>query len=120
MVTGSLTRPRVTANLAANRFSVDGRRFDALTLDASVSSAGAAVSKGSLSRGAMQAQFTASVGLQNWKATPSQPLTATASVRNGDLADIMVLAGQPGADYSGALSANVNVSGTVGNPLGTG
>ena len=119
VVTGSLTRPRVTANLAANRFSVDGRRFDALTLDASVSSAGAAVSNGSLSRGAMQAQFTASVGLQNWKATPSQPLTATASIRNGDLADIMVLAGQPGADYSGALSANVNVSGTVGNPLGT-
>ena len=42
----------------------------------------------------------------------------TASVRNGDLADVMVLSGQPPVGYSGALSMNANVNGTIGNPDG--
>ena len=40
-------------------------------------------------------------------------------MRNGDLADVMVLAGQPAGGYSGALSMDASVAGTIGNPTGT-
>jgi translocation and assembly module TamB len=119
VVTGRLTSPNITGHLAMNRFLVEGRQFDALALDMAGSSSRAAVSNASLSRGAMQAQFGASLGLKNWKATPNQPLSAEASVRNGDLADAMALAGQATAGYSGALSADVKVAGTLANPRGT-
>ena len=113
-----LSSPRITGHLAASRFSVEGRQFDRLDLDAVVSAAGAAVRNGSLTRGAMQAHFSASVGLRKWKALPNEPITADATVNNGDLADMVALAGRPAADYSGLLVASVRISGTVGNPRG--
>src|SRR5581483_1803151 len=58
-------------------------------------------------------------GLRNWKTSPRQRVSAEASVRNGDLADFMVLAGQPGEGYSGAVTADAHVGGTLGNPSGT-
>ena len=44
----------------------------------------------------------------------------TGSIQNGDLADLLALAGQPSSGYSGQLSANVSVNGTLGNPKGAG
>ncbi|HWC00867.1 MAG TPA: translocation/assembly module TamB domain-containing protein [Bryobacteraceae bacterium] len=118
-VTGSLSSPQIAGHLAVNRFSVEGRRFDDLALDAAASPSRATVSNGTLRRGPMQTQFAAAVGLAKWKATPDQPVSLDASVRDGDLADVMVLAGQPPAGYSGPLSADAHVRGTVGNPTGT-
>ena len=119
-VTGMLTTPRINGHLAVGRFNVQGRQFDKLEADAAVSGTGAAIRNGLLSRGPMQAQFSATVGLNNWRALPNQPVTADASIRNGDLADVVALAGQPSGDYTGMLSANLRLSGTVGNPIGAG
>jgi translocation and assembly module TamB len=118
-VTGMLTSPRIAGHFAVSRFSVEGRQFDKLDADAALSSSGAAIRNGSLNRGAMQAIFTGTVGLSDWKALPNQPVTADASIQNGDLADMLALAGQPSSDYSGMLSANLHLSGTVGNPRGS-
>lgn len=117
-VSGSLSSPHISGHLAVNRFSVAGRQFDNLAADVAASSSGAAISNGVLNRGAMQAQFSGKAGLKNWTPTPNQPLLADASVRNGDLADVLALAGQPSAGYSGTLSANAHVTGTIGNPRG--
>ena len=117
-VTGGLSSPRITAHVAASRFSAEQRQFDALALDAAASSSGAAVSNASVTRGPMQIEFSASVGLRDWKALPREPIASVAAIRNADLADVMALAGQPSAGYSGALTAGLKVSGTVGNPLG--
>lgn len=117
-LTGGLTSPHIAGHLAATHFSVEGRQFDNLSLDAAAAKSGASVRNGTLTRGAMQAQFSAQVGLRNWSPKPNQPLSANATIRNGDLADILALAGQPNSDYSGALSADVHVGGTIGNPTG--
>jgi translocation and assembly module TamB len=117
-VTGSLSAPRISGHVEANRFSVEGRGFDTLAADLAASPSGASVSRGNLSRGAMQTTFSASVGLRNWKTPPAERVSADANVRNGDLADILALAGQPNAGYSGALSVTAHASGTLGNPLG--
>jgi translocation and assembly module TamB len=119
VVTGSLTSPRIAGHLAVTRFSAEGRQFDALAADVTASSSAAAVTNGSLTRSAMQTQFTAAIGLKDWNPTPNQRLSADASLQNGDLADILAMAGQPSAGYSGALNMTAHVTGTVGNPTGT-
>ncbi|HUQ91685.1 MAG TPA: translocation/assembly module TamB domain-containing protein [Bryobacteraceae bacterium] len=117
-LTGSLNAPRIVGHLAINQFTVQQRQFDALSLDLAASSANATITNGTLTRGPMQSTFTAAVGLKNWKPTPEQPLSANAILRDGDLADVLALAGKPNADSSGALTANAQITGTVGNPRG--
>jgi translocation and assembly module TamB len=70
-------------------------------------------------RGSLQAVFNGSVGLHNWRASGNDRLLLTVSMRNGDLADVLALAGQPSVPATGALSAQANIAGTIGNPLGT-
>jgi translocation and assembly module TamB len=117
-ITGNISSPRVAGHLAVNGFTVEGRSFQTLTADVAASSANAAISNGSLTRGTMQASFTGDVGLNNWSAPPSAPLAANVKVVNADLADAMALAEQPTLGYSGALTANAQIQGTVGNPQG--
>jgi translocation and assembly module TamB len=117
-VTGGLNSPHVTGHLAVTQFSVEGRRFDSLALDADAAKSRAAISSGQLLRGPMQTQFAAAVGLASWSPKPNQPLQATLVLRNGDLADVMALAGQSPTGYSGALTADATINGTIGNPTG--
>jgi len=117
-LTGSLKTPRIAGHLSATHLALEGRQFDSFAADISASSSGAAVRNGILLRAPMQAYFNASVGLSQWKPLPREPLKASASLADGDLADIVALAGENPSGYSGTLTANVNVSGTIGNPIG--
>ncbi len=118
-VMGSLTNPKIDGQLDANRFSVEGREFNSLSAGVAASGTGAALRNGTLTRGPMSAQFAGSVGLRNWSALPQSPLSVDLSLKNGDLADVVVLAGEAPAGYSGALTATAHVEGTVGNPRGS-
>lgn len=118
-VTGRLTSPAVAGHLALARFAVKGRTFDALDANLAASGSRAAISSGSLRRGAMQADFDGAVGLRNWDPMPNQPLTAHLSIGNADLADVLALAGVAPQGDSGALSADASIAGTLGNPTGS-
>jgi autotransporter translocation and assembly factor TamB len=118
-VNGAIQAPHLYAQLAVPQFSVQGRHFDSLSLEVDAAQSGVSVSNGRVQRGAMQTVFAASAGLDHWSAKPSEPLQATASVRNGDLADVLALAGQSPAGFAGALSANLSARGTLGNPEGS-
>ena len=117
-VNGGVSAPRILGHLTVTRFSVENRRFDSLALDVDAASSRAAVSNGVLERGQMRTQFAAAAGLDHWAPKPDQQLRASLNIQNGDLADTMALAGQPSAGYAGALSANANLAGTIGNPTG--
>ena len=119
VLTGGLNAPRIMGHLAVDSFRVEGRRFDSLAADVDAAKNRASVSNGALVRGPMQAQFTATAGLQEWAPKPNQPLAAKVAIRNGDLADVMVLAAQPPAGYSGALRLDATIGGTIGNPTGS-
>jgi translocation and assembly module TamB len=119
-VSGPLTSPRIAGHFTASRLTFAGRQFDSLVADASISNSNAVVQSGSLSRAAMQAHFSGSLGLRDWTTIPSAPLSVIAAIQNGDLADLLALAGQPSAGYSGQLTANLNINGTLGNPRGSG
>jgi translocation and assembly module TamB len=118
-LTGALKSPLISGHLDVSRFRVDGRHFDALKANVQAASTGASISNGILSRGDMQALFSAKTGLRDWKPTPKQPVAARMELRRGDLADLAALAGQPEGKYSGAASIEATVAGTVGNPTGS-
>lgn len=119
VVTGGITSGRLAGHLRATSFSVEGRRFDSLNLDTTVTRYEASISQGSLIRGAMQTRFSGHLGMSDWKVTPGQSVGLNAEVNKGDLADLLALAGQPMDDTSGPLTAKVQVNGTVGNPAGS-
>jgi translocation and assembly module TamB len=118
-ITGSLTDPQVRGHLAAGRFGVEGRKFDQLAADVAASQAGASLANARLTRGGMRIQATANIGLHNWQALPQQPLKLNVTIRNGDAADLLALAGQPDIPVTGTLNAAVQLGGTVANPVGT-
>ena len=124
-VTGGLAAPHITGHLALNRFAVEGRQFESLNADLAVSKSAASVSNGLLTRAGasnaavMQANFAGSAALRNWSPVPSSPITVDAGIRDGDLADLIALAGRPSEGYSGVLTASARVSGTLGNPIGS-
>ncbi len=117
-VTGAVSKPRVSGQLAIRRFAIEGRQFDSLEADVAASASAVAVSNAVLNRGAMRARADASLGLRNWSPTPRSPLRVNAAIADADLADVVALAGEPDAGYSGALSATAQVTGTYGDPIG--
>ncbi len=117
-VTGRVASPDVSGHLTASRFSVEGRRFDSLSADAALTTRHVTVSNGSLARNTMQACFSGTLALRDWKPLPNSPVSINAAIQNGDLADLLALAGQPNNGYSGRLAATARIDGTFGNPQG--
>ncbi len=115
---GSLKRLQVSSHLNITNFEAGTRRFDRLVADLSASPSGASLQNATLIRDSFQAEFSASVGLHNWSATPDQPLSANATIRNADLADVLALAGESVLPARGALNFGAQIAGTVGNPQG--
>ncbi len=98
---------------------MEGRAFDRLATDLNAAPTGAALQNGLLTRGPMQTDFAGNVGLKNWKPESYEQVRANAGIRNGDLADILALAGQSSVQATGALNASAQIVGTVGNPQGS-
>jgi translocation and assembly module TamB len=117
-VKGDLAAPQINSHLAMNHFAVEQRTFDQLALDLTATKAGANIQNGLLTRSALQTNFDASIGLKNWSPLPRSPLTANITLRNGDVADLLSLAGESSIPATGNLTADVHVNGTYGNPLG--
>ncbi len=118
VVMGKLSAPRIAGHIQATRFALEDRPFDRFSADVSASSGGARVENGSLVRGGTQLQFMGSAGLHQWKPEASAPVMVKADIRNADLGDLMAIAGQKDMPVSGALNANADIGGTIGNPSG--
>jgi translocation and assembly module TamB len=118
-ITGDLSAPHIAGHVAMNRFAVEQRSFDRFALDLAASPSGAAIQNGVLSRRGLQTSFDASIGLRKWSPVPSSALAANLTMRNGDVADLLGLAGESSIPASGTLSADVHVNGTYGDPLGS-
>ena len=117
--TGKLSAPSIAGDVAVTNFTAEGRPFTRLAASFEASQTGASVKNGVLARGALQANFAASVGLRNWKPENFEPLRADVTVRNADVRDVLALAGQSSpVPVTGALTVDAHVNGTLGDPLG--
>ena len=117
-IRGPLRAPQISGHLSATSFTVEQRPFDRLAADFNASPSGANLANGALTRNSSQMRFSASVGMRNWSAGPNQPLTANATMRNGDLADLLALSGKSDIPARGTLNADIRIAGTVANPQG--
>jgi translocation and assembly module TamB len=118
-VNGTLSAPRVTGNLSLTNFALEQRSFNRFSLDLAASPSGAKIANGVLARNTMQTTFDGSIGLRKWTPVPSSPVIANLAMRNGRVADLLSMAGEPSIPATGDVSADVHVDGSYGNPLGT-
>ena len=120
LVQGSMKKPRVSAQLAAQNLNVSGTEWTALRVSALATPTQIALQNGSLvSANQGQASFGLTVGLRDWSYLPSNPISINLSVRQMPLAPLERVAG---LDYpiSGNLVADVAVHGSQLNPTGSG
>ncbi|MFN7998910.1 MAG: translocation/assembly module TamB domain-containing protein [Bryobacteraceae bacterium] len=118
-VSGKLTAPRIAGHVAMTNFAAADRTFNSFSADLDASKTGAAVQNGLLARGALQARFSGSVGLRDWKPENWEPLAVNASIQNADTRDLLALAGKSDVPVSGQLTASAQITGTVGSPRGS-
>jgi translocation and assembly module TamB len=116
-ITGNLSSPHIESRLSMDRFAIEHRPFDHLGLQLAASPSGANISSGILSRKTLQANFDAALGLRKWRPLPSSPVAANVTLRNGNMADVMSLAGSS-IPAAGDITADVHIRGAYGNPLG--
>ncbi len=119
ILSGKLSSPNITGHLSANNVNVQGRDFDQLSADLVANAQGATLQNATIRRGSMEIQANAKIGLKNWKPLPEQQLNLNTTIRNGDVADLLALAGQPNVPITGTVNAEVHLTGTVGNPAGS-
>ena len=118
-ISGPLNSPKVAAHVDADRFSVAQRAFDRLGVDVSASAENASVTNGSLVHQGLQGQFSGAVGLKQWSPRSNSPVQLSLDVHNGDIADLLALAGDSEIPARGATDVSVRINGTFGNPQGT-
>ncbi len=118
-ITGNLSAPHIASHVAVNRFTMEQRSFNEFAADLNASPAGAAVQNGVLNGTGLQTQFNGSIGLHDWTPLPRSPLTANVTMRSGNVADLLSLAGQSSVQATGTLAADVHINGTYGDPLGS-
>ncbi len=118
-ITGKLSAPQIAGNATMTNFSAAGRPFTQFSAALAASPNSAALTNASISRGALQMQLAASVGLRDWKLLQTSPLRADATIRNAGVEDVLALAGETSMPVTGAFTMDAHVAGTAGSPTGT-
>jgi translocation and assembly module TamB len=117
-VTGSIAAPQIAGQVVVTNFGVEGRSFTRFAAALNASQASATVTNAVLSRGSLEARFSATAGMHKWRPENYDRLKADLVIRNADLRDVLALAGQSGFPATGALQAEAHIDGTVGSPAG--
>jgi translocation and assembly module TamB len=117
-LSGKSTAPQIDGHVELTRFAARKRVFDRLALDVSTSPSGATIRDGQLKGKTLETDFSGSIGLRQWQPLPESPINANLKMRNADVADLLSLAGAS-IPASGQLTADANINGSYGNPLGS-
>jgi translocation and assembly module TamB len=120
VVSGSMKRPTVTAQLSAQNLQVEGSQWSTAKMQMRANPSEFAVQSASLinaQRG--QATFSANVALRNWAYEPSNRIEAHLDVQQIRIADLQRLSNQH-YPVSGDFSAKVSLGGSQLNPVGSG
>jgi translocation and assembly module TamB len=120
VVSGSMKKPAVAAQLNAQNLQVQGSQWRTATLDMRANPSEFAVQSGSLVNAQQgQATFNASVALRNWSYQDSNRIEAHLDVQKIRITDLQRVANQH-YPVSGDLSAKISLAGSQLNPEGSG
>ncbi len=119
-VRGSLKRPTVTAQVAAENLQVEGGEWKNASFQMTANPSGIMIENGLLV-GARhgRATFSANVALRNWSYQPQNAISAHADVQRMHIGDLERLAKQH-LPVSGDLSARLAIEGSALYPAGSG
>ncbi|MFN7997233.1 MAG: translocation/assembly module TamB domain-containing protein [Bryobacteraceae bacterium] len=115
-VVGELDDPHIDGHGSATNVQWGGKVFDAVSGDVDVTRHAVAVRNGTLHRASLQLQGAGSVGMQDWKVEGNSPVSASGSIRNTAVVDMMSVADIQDFPMEGAVNAEGKISGTVGEP----
>ena len=115
-VTGKLADPQVAGHTRATGVVYSGEGADLLDADVAASSQSLRLRNGTVTRGAVRAQFQGAVTLDDWKAADMAQISGSVTVRNAALADLAAIAKVKDFPATGVLTGSAQISGTVGNP----
>jgi translocation and assembly module TamB len=116
-VSGSLANAKVSGKADVERLRVDGHLIDRFVTTFGLTGATADLQAFSVQEGKTHLEGQGHAGLHNWKLEGSSPVSALATLRNGDLQALAAQAGIESVPASGAVSATVRVSGSFESPL---
>src|SRR6202140_869474 len=120
VVSGSMKKPTVAAQLNAQNLQVEGSEWTTAKLQMHANPSEFAVQSGSLVNAQQgQATFSAIVGLRNWAYQDTNRIEAHLEVQRIRIADLQRLANQH-YPISGDFSAKVSLGGSQINPGGSG
>ncbi|WP_109484445.1 translocation/assembly module TamB domain-containing protein [Occallatibacter savannae] len=120
VVRGSTSAPHLTGQLNAQNLQVHGSTWKLIRTNVDASPSRAALQNAELvpaSQGHIA--LNASAQLKKWSFEKSSPVQVQLNASQLDIAELVKLAGQQ-APVTGTLAANVNMHGSVQNPIGNG
>ncbi len=120
LVSGSMKKPTVAAQLNAQNLQVEGSQWTTAKLQMHANSSEFSVQSGSFVNAQQgQATFSATIGLRNWSYQDTNRIEAHLDVQRIRIADLQRLANQH-YPISGDFSAKVSLGGSQLNPEGSG
>ena len=120
VVSGSMNKPSVTAQLNAQKLQVEGSEWNSAKLEMHANPSEFSIQNGSLVNAQKgNATFNAKIGLRNWSYDPANPIEAHLDLQQIRIADLQKLGNQH-YPVSGDFSAKVSLSGSQLNPAGSG
>lgn len=116
-IAGPLTDSHASGRLVISNFVYLNETIDRLTAEVSVQKSGAAVQNASLTRGDVKANFSGSIALRDWQPFDAGSISATASIRNANIGDVMAIVCRKKTPATGFLNLDGRVAGNWSNPL---
>ncbi len=118
-VNGPLDNPQIAGHAAADTLAYQGQQIESLAADFTATRNNIAVSNAAIASNGIHGHGAGSLGLTDWTPVPASPITANVTIANADLSKILALDGHKEIPLSGNLNANLQITGTLGNPAGT-
>jgi len=116
-ISGSLDDPRFSGRIDLPSFTLEGHQFDGLTALVDATRMHVAARSFELKRGGMRITGSGSAALRNWRPAETGPLSASLSVANADVGELMRQSGWQ-FPFAGRAFAAVALRGTYESPQG--
>jgi translocation and assembly module TamB len=116
-ISGPLDDPRFSGRIELPSFTAEGQRFDRLTALVDATRTHVTARSLELERGAMRITGSGSAGLRDWRPADASPISASLSVTDADLAQLLAQSGYK-FPVAGKASATITLRGTYGSPQG--
>jgi translocation and assembly module TamB len=112
-VTGGLRSPRIQGRLAFRNVIHQGRKFDRASAAIDVAAGAARIEHIAVEQGSLRVNGEARIGLLGYRMDSRQPLAATVTISQADLATLA----PPEARLSGTAAARLTLRGTPDEPI---